>query len=254
VDDNLVGYGKRSAERIIEICKGIVESGVKKDWFCACSMNVAENDELLHWMAEAGCRMIFLGIESEVIDQLEASNKKTNLKIGVDNFSKVYSAIHKHGIAVLGAFIFGLDTDTPETIQRRVDYMLGAEIDAMQTTILTPLPGTLLYNRFKEESRLLYTNYPKDWERYHFAEVVFKPDKMTAEELQQACDDAWSRLYDNKALKKRLIKTLHLTKNATSASWAYTSNLQYHNLTFEKSRDRIDIMDIFAQIAQSAKQ
>ncbi|PIY31626.1 MAG: B12-binding domain-containing radical SAM protein, partial [Bacteroidetes bacterium CG_4_10_14_3_um_filter_42_6] len=65
------------------------------------------------------------------------------------------------GIAVLGAFIFGLDTDTPLTIANRVEYMLNSDIDAMQASILTPLPGTPLFNRMVAEDRLIHKNFPE---------------------------------------------------------------------------------------------
>jgi len=245
VDDNLSGYGKKSADRIIEICKGIIDKGIKKDWFCSASMNIGENEDLLHYMSEAGCKMIFLGIESELIDQLEASNKKTNLKIGIDNFDKVYNALHRHGIAVLGAFIFGLESDTPEKIINRAKYILNSGVDAMQTTILTPLPGTALYNRFVKENRLIYTNYPIDWEKYSFAEVVFKPSLMEVKEFENAVHEAWSLIYDAKTLKRKMMATLKSTRSAVAATWAYTSNIQYHNLIFEDERKHLHVRDIF---------
>ncbi|MDZ7743265.1 MAG: radical SAM protein [Bacteroidota bacterium] len=239
VDDNLVGYSKRSAERIKEICRGIINSGVKKNWFCSASMNIAKDEELLELMAQAGCRMIFLGIESELIDQLQSVNKNMNLKIGVDNFANIYHSLHKHRIAVLGAFIFGLDSDTTESIRKRTDYMLGAGIDSIQTTILTPLPGTRLYKRFEEEKRLLYTNYPHDWERYSFSEIVYQPKMMEVEEFEEVVQESWERLYNKKSIGKRFIKTLKATNDPETASWAYGSNVQYHNLTFEGHDDEI---------------
>ena len=253
VDDNLIGYSKKSADRIVEICKGIIDRGIKKDWFCSASMNIGENEEVLHYMAKAGCRMIFLGIESESIDQLEETHKNTNLRIGTDNFQKIYDAIHRHNIAVLGAFIFGLDTDTPETIRRRTDYILNSDIDAIQTTILTPLPGTPLFSRLHEENRLLFTDYPKDWERYSFAEPVHKPKLMEFEEYETVVRESWERLYDLQSLKRRILKTLKLTRNSVAATWAYASNLQYHNLTFEGVRERADIKDIFKEFSIPVK-
>ncbi len=239
VDDNLVGYSKRSAERIKDICRGIIQSGVKKNWFCSASMNIAKDEELLELMARAGCRMIFLGIESELIDQLQSVNKNMNLKIGVDNFTKIYDSLHKHKIAVLGAFIFGLDTDTVDSIRKRTDYILNAGIDSIQTTILTPLPGTLLYKRFEEEGRLLYTNYPEDWERYSFSEVVYKPRQMEVQEFEEVVRESWERMYNKKSIGRRFIKTLKATQDPETASWAYGSNVQYHNLTFEGNDDEV---------------
>lgn len=239
IDDNFIGYSKKSAERVVEICKEIISRGIKKDWYCAASMNIVDHHEALKYAAEAGCRMIFLGIESELIDQLEWANKKTNVKIGLDNFSKVYDIIHEYGIAVIGAFIFGLDTDTPETIANRTKYMLDSDIDAMQATILTPLPGTPLFARMQNEKRLIYDNFPEDWFHYDYAEVVYKPLLMTAAKLSKSMDLAWKILYDEKRLKRKFITALKLTRNPISATWAYNSNHHYQKLVFELKKDKL---------------
>jgi len=94
-------------------------------------MNLANDPEALDLMVEAGCRMILLGIESELTDQLTTSGKITNLKVGVENYEKVYETFHKIGIAVLGSFIFGLDSDTPETIRNRTDYFIHSGVDCI---------------------------------------------------------------------------------------------------------------------------
>lgn len=229
VDDNFAGYSKSSRDHAISFLKGIAARKSTKYWAGSASMNVAEDDELLKYMEASGCKMVFLGIESELIDQLEQTNKNVNLKIGVDKFSEVYKKIHDHKIAVMGAFIFGLDNDTSDTISRRTDYMLNSDIDIMQATILTPLPGTLLFNRFKEEGRLLYSNFPEDWDRYNYTEVVFQPQKMSAEEFAEAASINWEKLYNLKTIKKKFLRTLKLTKNPATATFAFSSNLQFHN-------------------------
>jgi len=239
VDDNFIGYSKKSTTRVIEICKEIINRGIKKDWFCAASMNIADHDEVLEYAAKSGCKMIFLGIESELIDQLESTNKKLNVKIGIDNFAKVYNKIHKYGIAVLGAFIYGLDSDTPETIINRTNYILNSDIDAMQATILTPLPGTPLFDRMKADDRLIHKKFLDDWSRYDFVEVVFKPKLMSTYTLTDSINAAWKKLYDEKGLKRKFINALKATKNPVSATWSYNSNLQYHNMVFEHKKDRV---------------
>ncbi|MEN8225177.1 MAG: radical SAM protein, partial [Bacteroidota bacterium] len=85
VDDNLIGYGKKSERRTIALLQGMIDRGIKKQWFCSASMNFADNEEVLELAAKAGCVMVLLGIESERIDQLEETNKKLNIKIGIDH-------------------------------------------------------------------------------------------------------------------------------------------------------------------------
>lgn len=231
-------YRSRSVKDVVDICKEIIKRDIKKDWFCAASMNIADYDDVLKYASEAGCRMIFLGIESELIDQLESTNKKLNVKIGIDNFSKIYDKIHSYGIAVLGAFIYGLDSDTRETIENRAKYIINSSVDEMQSSILTPLPGTPLFERMQQDGRLIHDNFPEDWARYDFTEVVFKPKLMTAKKLKESIYSAWETLYNEKQLKRKFIDALKTTKNAISATWSYNSNLQYHNLVYEHKKDR----------------
>lgn len=235
VDDNFAGYSKQSREHAMSFLKGIISEKSTKSWAGSSSMNVADDDELLRLMQDSGCKMVFLGIESELIDQLEQANKKTNLKIGVDKFSEVYKKIHDHRIAVMGAFIFGLDNDTPETIQRRTEYILQSDIDIMQATILTPLPGTLLFKRYLEEGRLLYTNFPEDWDRYNYIDVVFQPNKMSPAEFEEAAFQAWEQLYSLKTIKRKFLNTVKHTKDPETAAFAMSSNLQLHNFLLSET-------------------
>ena len=248
VDDNFVGYSPRAREHALEFFKGIVEKGVDKQWAGSASMNIAEDEEVLHWAARSGCKLIFLGIESELIDQLEQSRKSVNLKIGVVRYQQVYDKIHKAGISVLGAFIFGLDNDTPDTIANRTDYILDSDIDIVQASILTPLPGTELFKRFEKEGRLLYHNYPEDWEKYNYTEVVFKPQRMDSKEFEDAVHESWEKIYELKHLKRKFLHTMKQTKDPGAAVWAFTSNLHLRNFFFEGKKEFIDARKTFPEL------
>lgn len=247
VDDNLIGYGKRAQQRAIELFKGIIDRGIKIDWFCSASMNFADNEEVLKYAAKSGCRMVLLGVESDRIDQLENMNKKLNAKMGIDSYDIVFEKIHKHGIAVLGAFIYGLQTDTPESMAARTEYINNASIDTVQATILTPLPGTGTFNQMMADGKITLNNYPNDWQHYHFGKVVFKHDIMDHELISNEIAKNWESLYNLKTLKKKFMRTLKQTKSPIAGIWSYGSNLQYYNLVFEhdNSRPHIDLVDIF---------
>jgi radical SAM superfamily enzyme YgiQ (UPF0313 family) len=105
----------------------------------------------------------FIGLESADPEELTIMNKKLNLKIEYDS---AFKKIHKYGIAVLGAFIFGSDCETIESMIRKTYYSMRGGIDVVQTTVLTPLPGTRLYAQYKDAGRLKYADYPGDWDRY----------------------------------------------------------------------------------------
>lgn len=253
VDDNFVGYSKAARDHALAFFKGIANNGGSKDWGGSASMNIADDEELLEYAAKSGCKLIFLGIESEIIDQLKQANKKVNLKIGVDKYEEVYRKIHKYEISVLGAFIFGLDNDTPETIYNRASYILDADIDIIQASVLTPLPGTALFKRFEQEDRLLHTNFPEDWERYNYAEVVFKPHKMTPGEFSSSVYENWERLYDLKTLKRKFLRTLKLTNNPTTAAWAFSSNLHLRNFVFEGKKEILQMDEAFPQLGRKVE-
>lgn len=245
VDDNLIGYGKKAQQRAIDLFKGMIERGIKKQWFCSASMNFAENEEVLELAAKAGCVMVLLGIESERIDQLEETNKKMNVKIGIDHYADVFKTIHKYGISVLGAFIYGLESDTPETMLRRTEYINGADIDAVQATVLTPLPGTGLFSRMKEAGMLLHDNFPEDWEYYNFVDIVFRHKNMDREVFSTELKKNWDMLYNDDMLKKKFLRTLKQTRSTLAGIWSYGSNLQYHNMVYEGERPKKFIEDIF---------
>jgi radical SAM superfamily enzyme YgiQ (UPF0313 family) len=245
VDDNLIGYGKKSQQRAIDLFKGMLDRGIKKQWFCSASMNFADNEEVLELAAKAGCVMVLLGIESERIDQLEETNKKLNIKIGIDHYDEVFRKIHKYGISVLGAFIYGLESDTPETMAHRTEYINNADIDAVQATVLTPLPGTGLFRRMQADGKINYNNYPDDWQKYDFAEIVFEHKNMSRDVFMTEVRQNWDRLYNDQILKKKFLRTLKQTKSALAAVWSYGSNLQYHNMVYEGERERKSIEDIF---------
>jgi radical SAM superfamily enzyme YgiQ (UPF0313 family) len=232
VDDNIIGFGKEDEERAIALFKGMIKRGIKKDWFCQASINFANNEEVLEYAAKSGCRMVFLGLEAEKTDALEEVNKRLNLKIGVGAYEETFSRINRRGIGVLGAFIYGMDNDTPEKLHQRTNYILNSGIDVMQVTYLTPLPGTKTFNKLKDEERLLYTNFPSDWVHYDMTEVTYKPLSMSPEKLTKSMQECTRRLYSNWTIRRKFMKTWRATKSFTTAMWAYSSNKNYRNVAF----------------------
>jgi radical SAM superfamily enzyme YgiQ (UPF0313 family) len=232
VDDNLIGYGTKSAERAIALTNGMIERTIAKEWFCQASMNFADNKEVLAYAGQSGCKMVFLGVEAEDTGALQDVNKQLN--ISVQNYEELFRCINQYSIAVLGAFIYGMDSDTPESIRRRTDYIITSGVDVMQTTFLTPLPGTRLFDRLQKEDRLLYTDFPADWDYYDMTEVVYQPALMTPLELQEAMRKSVNRLYSRKILYRKWVKTWIATHQFTTAMWAYTSNKNYRTVAVGK--------------------
>ncbi|MFN2271898.1 MAG: B12-binding domain-containing radical SAM protein [Anaerolineae bacterium] len=231
VDDNIIGYGKESREQALAVFRGMVERELDKLWFCQASLNFADDDEVLRWAARAGCKMVFLGLEAEEVDALAEVNKRLNLRRGVESYEEAFRRIHRAGIAVLGAFIFGMDGDTPEKLNHRAEYMIRSGIDVMQKTFLTPLPGTRLFAQLQDEGRLLYTDFPRDWERYDMGEAVHRPRGMTPEALAQVMGESGRRMYAWPALARKALRTLWETRNPMAAMFAWQSNVNYRTVS-----------------------
>lgn len=249
VDDDFFGYSKKAAERAKDICRGIIDSGVNKMWYTFTSMHLANDPEALDLMSKAGCRMVLLGIESEKIEQLQFSNKKTNLKFGVNNYEEVFAKFHEYGIAVLGSMIFGLEGDTAESIVNRAEYYVNSGMDCIQAGVLTPLPGTGTYYRMLENNMITLNDFPQDWEKFTFFNTVFTPSNMSFEELDNAMRKAWDIIYDEKVIKKKYLKTLKTTKNPLSAGWSLATNIHYRNVIFENIKDNYCYINLYKQLS-----
>lgn len=234
VDDNIVGYGPRDRQQALDIFQGMVRRGLNKRWFCQAALNVADDPVLLEWASRAGCRMMFLGIEAEDLDALAGINKRLNLRCRA-RYSEAFDQIHKAGIAVLGAFIFGMDSDTPEKLYARTEYIIQSEVDAVQATVLTPLPGTRLFAQLQDENRLLYTDFPKDWDRYNMTEVVFRPKTMDANELSHIMRDCTRRIFALDVLKAKARRTRQETGRGDTMAFAWQTNVNYHNIAMADS-------------------
>jgi radical SAM superfamily enzyme YgiQ (UPF0313 family) len=133
-------------------------------------------------------------------------------------------------MAVLGAFIYGMDSDTPDALRRRTRYILNSGVDIIQLTYLTALPGTRLFDRLQKEGRLLYTNFPADWERYHMVEPTHQPLSMEPQEILDVIREGNHLLYSRRALLRRFVKTWRATGSLTTALWANRLITGYRNI------------------------
>ncbi len=235
VDDNFVEKGKKSEERAMALFQGMIDRNLNKYWTCQAPISIADNEELLHYAHKSGGRIILMGIESEKKEALESLGKKLNMK-QVASYNDIFKRIHKHKICMVGTFIFGLDTDTPQDLYNRVKFIKKSRIDIVQPTVLTPLPGTKLYERFKEENRLVHTNYPEDWEKYDWSQVVYEPARMSREELKKTMIKCWDSLGNWGTVLWKAVKTLFYTRNLLMAygmlNINYVYSMQYYRNEF----------------------
>jgi len=234
VDDNLIGADRKSQEHAMALFRGMIDRKINKEWFAYASLNVGSNEELVKLAAESGCRMMLIGIETEKPEQLKETNKRMNLQIGPENYSKVVKLLHKYSICVLGAFIVGIDSDTPEDIRNRIKYMKRSPFDVTQGAIMTPFPGTQLYKRIKEENRMLGNNFPGNWQYYSGMDIVFRPKHFDQHKFTGLIRDLVPGLYSKRLIILKAVRTLWNTRSLRATLWAFQTNHNFRKIVFEK--------------------
>ncbi len=146
VDDNLTA--KKSYAK--ELMKRLKPLGIS--WACQANLDVADDEELLDDMAEAGCFSILIGLESINPESLKETNKRHNK---ISRYDGVIRRIHAHGMYVSASFIVGFDADTLEVFDHIYDFAFRNNLPFIVIGPLTAAPGTDLYARMKKEDRLL---------------------------------------------------------------------------------------------------
>jgi radical SAM superfamily enzyme YgiQ (UPF0313 family) len=225
VDDNLFGMGKENIERSIALFGGMVKRGIHKKWVTFGGVNCADNDTVLKLAAQSGCRMIYIGFETEDLNALKTSGKEVNIKHVKDNYKHIIRKLHKHGILVQAGLMFGFDTDDEINLNKRIEFARKASIDIFHISTLTPYPGTHIYNRLKQENRLIFDNSIENWDKYNFKDLVFFPKLVSKEYFELFMKQAHNKLYNKRFLKLRYLRTLVATRSFEAAKIAYHANL-----------------------------
>lgn len=192
VDDNIAG--SRAYAR--ELFSSLAPLNVK--WVCQAPITIGRDVELLRLMHKGGCRGVFIGFESIAAESLKEIGKSCNV---VSKFAEYIKRIHDAGISIEGAFIFGFDHDDKSVFERTLDFINKTKIDFAQFGILTPFPGTRLHQRFKREGRIIST----DWNKYDITNTVFRPARMSVEELDLGRRWVEREFYSFKGTVRRLL-------------------------------------------------
>jgi len=191
LDPNLIGNRQHAKEFFRELAK------LKKWWVGCASLDIVDDPELLSLAEKSGCRGLLMGFESVRNEALVSMGKIRNLG---KTYANVVDALHNHGILVQACFVFGFDTDDVSVFEEAADYIAHSRFDLPQISIYTPFPGTPVFERMEREERILTHN----WSLYNGQNVVFRPSRMTAEELDRGTDLVRKRVYEWSALSRRL--------------------------------------------------
>lgn len=194
LDDNIVGRPKYAKE----LMKALIPHKVK--WGSQGSITIAKDDELLSLYSKSGGQYIFIGFESLSSENLEDVRKGWNT---IENYEKAIKKIHDAGIVIIGSFILGLDHDDKSSFRTTLNFIIKNKIDCVLFNILTPFPGTKLFERLEKEGRII----DRDWSKYHTSSVVIKPLLMTADELQDGYHWIFREFYSYPNMLKRIFQS-----------------------------------------------
>lgn len=170
---------------------------LKRHWYGLVTSSVGIDDELINIFEKSGCSGLLIGFESV------SQSSQSFIKKGVNKvleYGELMKKLHNAGILVQGCFAFGGDDEDKTVFEKTVEMVIKTKIDLPRYSILTPFPKTQLYSQLEKENRIVERN----WAMYDVEHCVFKPSKMTKEELENGLEWAWRETYKYSSIYKRL--------------------------------------------------
>jgi radical SAM superfamily enzyme YgiQ (UPF0313 family) len=189
-DDNTFAGGRDATELLAAISAANIRYFTEVDW------RIGERPEVLRHLAASGCVQVLVGIESLVFRYPGMGAKQAE----IERIMNAVCAIQEAGVVVNGCFIVGADGETDSSLDRLIEFILTSPLAEVQITLQTPFPGTSLYRRLKQAGRLLND---RGWSYYTLFDVTYRPEPMTAEQLERGFHRAISALYSTAAAKRR---------------------------------------------------
>lgn len=154
----------------------------KKSWV---AHPISAKPDILELAAKSGCWFVYHAIYADTVEIREKIRR-----------------MREFGLAVEGTILLGLDQHGPDIFKRMVDFLLECELDLAEFTVLTPFPGTPFYDQMKRSGRLLH----EDWGRYNAENVVFRPARMSVEQLEEGYRYVWDAFYKEESQPARMFR------------------------------------------------
>jgi radical SAM superfamily enzyme YgiQ (UPF0313 family) len=185
-------FGTR--ERPMQLMRALRGRCIK--WQGGVTSKLAQDDRMLELAAESGCTMLSIGFESISRETLKSVHKHVNRP---DTFSALVEKVHSYGIMVFGLFMFGFDGDDASVFRSTLEFNIGIKYDACAFSTLTPYPGTLTWYEMKKANRIVSF----DWSMYDQRHVVYRPARMSAEDLRIGMNETYHRFYSLGSIARR---------------------------------------------------
>ena len=182
LDDHLFG-APRFATALFDGMRGM-----GRLWQAAGTVNAVLAPHLLERAVDSGLRSLFVGFETLNSTNLLEQRKFQNLR---RDYGEAIRRLHDLGVMINGSFVFGMDGDDVSVFERTVEWAIGQGIETATFHILTPYPGTALYSRMAAQKRITI----HDWDLYDTRHAVFRPARMSAEQLEAGYHRAYRDFY-----------------------------------------------------------
>jgi len=182
LDDNLFG-DPAFASQLFDGMRGM-----GRLWQAAGTVQAVLTPALIRKAADCGLRSLFVGFETLDPDNLRAQRKTQNLD---RDYAAAIRSLHDLGVMVNASFIFGMDEDDPGVFGRTVDWAVRRGIETATFHILTPYPGTPLFDRLARAGRIS----TKNWDLYDTRHAVFLPARMSPQVLEEGYWQAYRDFY-----------------------------------------------------------
>ena len=254
-DDNFTAIPARAKDIIT---RSAVQAKMFGSWSAQVRTDVTRDEEMLRLMKATNCTNLYIGFESVNPAALKEMNKKQD----VGNIKDAVAKFKEFGLDVHGMFILGFDSDTRESIKETMRFAQRSGIVSAQLMILTPLPGTPLFESLRDAGRLKMTS----WSNYDAHHVVFQPMNVSPWELQWAQIKGHASFYSLRRAMKHVIEG-HLTNGAIylyahklNRQWQRANRVYLKMLRLaERARDfrlnfdfTFDFAEIYRQVQMAA--
>jgi len=216
IDDNIISNPKYLTDLIEQIKE------LNMTWASQCSINIAKNTMLLKKVRDSGATILSFGLESITQEGLDKLGKSW---INVKEHEKLVSIIAKTGILVSSEMIIGTDSDTEESIRKTYEFISEAQIPIPRFYILTPIPGTILYEEYKKENRLINYNYRE----YDGSRCIHIPRQISPEKVKELYWWLNDTVFSLRNIIKRTILNRNFFLRPYLYIFAFFINLHYRN-------------------------
>jgi radical SAM superfamily enzyme YgiQ (UPF0313 family) len=207
LDDHLLGNPRFAAE----LFEGM--RGMGRVFQGASTVDAILRSDLIERAAEAGMRSVFVGLETVNPANLQLHAKRQNVS---RDYGEVIRKVHGLGIMINASFVFGLDDDGPDVFDRTVEWGVSQSIETATFHIMTPYPGTALHARVASEGRIT----DNDWEHYDTRHVVYRPRRMTSDQLLNGYRRAYRDFYGWRAIARGAMGQRTLSQSMRHLAYA----------------------------------